>query len=125
MNGFTVELRFSGTPAQLSAETDAASVLEVTGGTVTGARQTDEGVNPVWEVTVTPNGPGEDVTIRVPVRHHPSRLPRDRQRAARSGLACPVAARLACNSKGLDRPSEGGRRLRVETYATNSRGENR
>ena len=32
---------------------------------------------------------------------------------------------LACNSKGLDRPSEGGRRLRVETYATNSRGENR
>ena len=68
VNGFTVELRFSGTPAQLSAETDAASVLEVTGGTVTGARQTDEGVNPVWEVTVTPNGPGEDVTIRVPVR---------------------------------------------------------
>ena len=68
VNGFTVGLRFSGTPAQLSAETDAASVLEVTGGTVTGARQTDEGVNPVWEVTVTPNGPGDDVTIRVPVR---------------------------------------------------------
>ena len=25
-------------------------------------------MNPVWEVTVTPNGPGDDVTIRVPVR---------------------------------------------------------
>ena len=68
VNGFTVGLRFSGTPAQLSAETDAASVLEVTGGTVTGARQTVEGANPVWEVTVTPNGPGDDVTVRVPVR---------------------------------------------------------
>ena len=68
VNGFTVGLRFSGTPAQLSAETDAASVLEVTGGTVTGARQTVEGANPVWEVTITPNGPGEDVTVRVPVR---------------------------------------------------------
>ena len=66
-SGFTVGLRFSGTPAQLTAETDAASVLEVTGGTVTGARQADEGVNPAWEVTVTPNGLG-DVTIRVPVR---------------------------------------------------------
>ena len=66
-NGFTVGLRFSGTPTKLSAKTDAASVLVVTGGTVTGARQTAEGVNPPWEVTVTPNGLS-DVTVRVPVR---------------------------------------------------------
>ena len=64
---FTVELHFSAAPAGLSAKTDAASVLEVTGGTVTGARQTAEDVNPAWEVTVTPNGLG-DVTVRVPVR---------------------------------------------------------
>ena len=65
-NGFTVGLRFSGAPAGLTAD-DAASVLEVTGGTVTGARSTSKEANAPWEVTVEPGGPGE-VTVRVPAR---------------------------------------------------------
>ena len=64
---FKVELRFSGTPAGLDAKRDAGSVLEVTGGSVTRARSTGKGANPVWEVTVTPNGPGA-VEIRLPNR---------------------------------------------------------
>ena len=64
---FKVGLRFSGAPAGLNARRDAASVLEVTGGSVTGARETSKGANPGWEVTVAPDGMG-DVTIRVPVR---------------------------------------------------------
>ena len=64
---FKLDLRFSGAPAGLNAKRDAASVLEVTGGSVTKARQTEAGANPVWEVTVTPDGAGE-VTVRVPAR---------------------------------------------------------
>ena len=64
---FTVGLQFSGEPAGLSATRDAASVLEVTGGSVTGARVTSQSANPAWEVTVAPDGLGE-VTIEVPVR---------------------------------------------------------
>ena len=64
---FKVGLRFSGEPAGLNARRDAASVLEVTGGSVTGARESAEGANPDWEVTVAPDGAG-DVTVRVPVR---------------------------------------------------------
>ena len=64
---FKVGLRFSGAPAGLNAKRDAASVLELTGGSVTGARETSKGANPGWEVTVAPDGMG-DVTIRVPVR---------------------------------------------------------
>ncbi len=64
---FKLELRFSGVPSGLNAKRDAASVLEVTGGSVTEARQTEAGANPVWEVTVTPAGAG-GVTVRVPVR---------------------------------------------------------
>ena len=64
---FTVGLRFSGSPSELSAARDAASVLEVTGGTVTGARSTSKEANAPWEVTVEPDGPGE-VILRVPVR---------------------------------------------------------
>ena len=64
---FTVVVQFSGQPAGLSATRDAASLLEVTGGRVTAARQTAEGANPAWEVTVAPDGPGE-VTLRLPVR---------------------------------------------------------
>ena len=66
-SAFTVEVQFSGTPAGLDAKRDAASVLEVTGGSVTKARQTTGGANPVWEVTVTPGGTG-DVTVTVPAR---------------------------------------------------------
>ena len=64
---FTLGLRFSSAPAGLSAKGDAASVLEVTGASVTNARETTGGESPVWEVTVTPDGLGE-VTVRVPVR---------------------------------------------------------
>ena len=64
---FKLGLRFSGAPAGLNAKRDAASVLEVTGGSVTRARETSKGPNPGWEVTVAPDGPG-DVTVRVPVR---------------------------------------------------------
>ena len=64
---FTVGVQFSGQPAGLLATRDAALVLEVTGGSVTGARVTSESGNPAWEVTVAPDGLGE-VTIEVPVR---------------------------------------------------------
>ena len=64
---FTVGVQFSGQPAGLLATRDAASVLEVTGGSVTGARVTSDSANPAWEVTVAPDGLGE-VTIEVPVR---------------------------------------------------------
>ena len=64
---FTVGVQFSGQPAGLSATRDAASVLEVTGGSVTGARVTSKSANLAWEVTVAPDGLGE-VTIEVPVR---------------------------------------------------------
>ena len=64
---FKVGLRFSDAPAGLNAKRDAASVLEVTGGSVTGARESSKGANPDWEVTVAPDGMG-DVTVRVPVR---------------------------------------------------------
>ena len=64
---FTLEVQFSGTPTGLSAKRDAASIVEVTGGSVTGARATSTGERPVWEVTVAPDGVS-DVTVRVPAR---------------------------------------------------------
>ena len=64
---FTVGVQFSGQPDGLSATRDAASVLEVTGGSVTGARMASKSADPAWEVTVVPDGLGE-VTIEVPVR---------------------------------------------------------
>ena len=64
---FKVSVQFGGEPSGLSAKRDAASVLEVTGGSVTKARQTAGGPNTVWEVTVVPAGAG-DVTVRVPAR---------------------------------------------------------
>ena len=64
---FTVALQFGGAPTGLSAKRDAASIFEVTGGSVTGARVTSTGERPVWEVTVAPDGVS-DVTVRVPAR---------------------------------------------------------
>ena len=64
---FTVALQFSGTPTGLSAKRDAASITEVTGGSVTSARATSTGERPVWEMTVTPDSVN-DVTVRVPTR---------------------------------------------------------
>ena len=64
---FKVGLRFSGAPAGLDPKRDAASVLEVTGGSVTGARQKTTGKNTDWEVTVAPVG-RDEVTVRIPAR---------------------------------------------------------
>ena len=64
---FTVGLQFRGEPSGLSAKRDAASVLELTGGSVAGAREVAGSANPAWEVTVAPDGP-DDVTIRLPAR---------------------------------------------------------
>ena len=58
---------FSGAPAGLEPKRDAASVLEVTAGRVTKARQTATGANPVRELTITPSGDA-DVTVRLPAR---------------------------------------------------------
>ena len=63
---FTVAA-FSGAPTGLSAKRDAASIFEVTGGSVTGARVSSTGERPVWEVTVAPDGVS-DVTVRLPAR---------------------------------------------------------
>ena len=64
---FTVVVQFSGAPTGLSAKRDAASIFEVTGGSVTGARVSSTGERPVWEVTVAPDGVS-DVTVRLPAR---------------------------------------------------------
>ncbi len=64
---FTMRVNFSGAPAGLSPATDAASVLELTGGSVTSARQAPGGGSNAWEVTVTPDGVA-DVAIRLPAR---------------------------------------------------------
>ena len=72
---FTGLIRFSAEPRGLTAQTVANGVVEVTGGRVTGARRpaatgarrTDEGEQPAWEVTVAPDGPG-DIMLRLPAR---------------------------------------------------------
>ena len=70
---FTGLIRFSAEPRGLTAQTVANGVVEVTGGTVTGARQRRThgartgGDQRVWEVTVQPDGPG-DVMLRLPPR---------------------------------------------------------
>ena len=66
-SGFKLRVRFSGAPSGLSPKTDAASVLEVEGGTVTGAKAETKDADSPWSVTIEPDGNG-DVTVRVPVR---------------------------------------------------------
>jgi hypothetical protein len=74
-SAFTGLIRFSAEPRGLTAQTVANGVVEVTGGTVTGARRpaatgarrTDEDEQPAWEVTVAPDGPG-DIMLRLPAR---------------------------------------------------------
>ena len=74
-SAFTGLIRFSAEPEGLTAQTVADGVVEVTGGTVTGARRpavtggqrTDEGEQSAWEVTVQPDGPG-DIMLRLPAR---------------------------------------------------------
>ena len=64
---FKVSVQFGGEPSGLSAKRDAASVLEVTGGSVATAREMGKDANTAWEVTVAPDGAG-DVTVRLPAR---------------------------------------------------------
>ena len=66
-SGFKLRVRFSGAPAGLSPKRDAASVLEVEGGTVTAATAETKDPGSPWSVTVEPDGTG-DVTVRIPVR---------------------------------------------------------
>jgi len=63
----TVDVRFSGAPTGLSATRDGPSIFEASAGTVTGATVKTKGAQPVWTVTVNPDGVGE-VTVRLPAR---------------------------------------------------------
>ena len=51
----------------MRAKSDAASVLDVTGGSVDGARDVSQSGQTRWEVTIDPDGAG-DVHLRVPAR---------------------------------------------------------
>lgn len=64
---FAVELSFSGTPQGLRAKSDASSVLDVTGGSVAGARDVSQNGQPRWEVSIDPDGAG-DVHLEIPAR---------------------------------------------------------
>ena len=64
---FVVDLTFSREPAGLSYRTVGGSLLEVTGGSVVGARRLTPGSNIGWRVMVEPSVRG-DVTITLPVR---------------------------------------------------------
>ncbi|MCY4431321.1 MAG: SwmB domain-containing protein, partial [Rhodospirillales bacterium] len=66
-SGFKLRVQFSGAPSGLSPKRDAASVLEVAGGTVTAATAETKNAGSPWSVTVEPAGTG-DVTVRIPVR---------------------------------------------------------
>ena len=64
---FTLNVSFSGPPQGLRAKSDASSVLEVTSGSVTGARDVTQDGQPRWEVSIDPDGAG-DVTLEIPAR---------------------------------------------------------
>ena len=64
---FKIEIRFSGAPDALDAKRDAASVIEVLGGTVSKARTLNRRGGPVWELSITPTVQWA-VTVRVPAR---------------------------------------------------------
>ncbi len=66
-SGFKLRVRFSGAPSGLSPKRDAASVLEIVGGTVTAATAETKDPGSPWSVTVEPDGNAE-VTVRIPVR---------------------------------------------------------
>ena len=85
-SAFEVGLRFSGAPEGVSAS-DAAQVLQVTGGTVTGARDASHGSQARWEVSVEPDGAGE-VTVRLPAR------------------ACEEANAICIDGRALEEPAE-------------------
>ena len=64
---FTVKLSFSAKPRGLSYKTVRDSLLEVTGGTVTGALRVSDGSDREWNVTVKPSQ-GYDITLTLPAR---------------------------------------------------------
>ena len=63
----TFELHFSQAPEGLGYRTVGGALLEVTGGTVTGARRLAWNDNSAWEVSVQPSG-NADLVIRLPSR---------------------------------------------------------
>ena len=77
---FKLSPRFSGTPGGLRPKRDAASVLEVIGGSVTKARETASGANLMWEVTIARHR-----------RRHPARRP-GRRAGRQSGERRPLRA---------------------------------
>ena len=66
-SAFSIELNFSAEPEGLSYLTVQGGLLEVEGGTVTGAKRITKGSNQGWRVTVAPSGDGE-IEIRLPAR---------------------------------------------------------
>ena len=64
---FNVELHFSENIPDLSYTTVGAGLLEVTGGTVTGAGRLTAGSNQGWSITIDPTQDA-DVVVRLPVR---------------------------------------------------------
>ena len=64
---FEIGLAFSAESSITSYVTVRDSLLDVTRGTVTGARRKTKGSNVGWLLTVRPDGPG-DVTLTLPVR---------------------------------------------------------
>ena len=66
-SAFSIELNFSAEPVGLSYRAVQDGLLEVEGGTVTGAKRTTKGSNQGWLVTVAPSRDGE-IEIRLPAR---------------------------------------------------------
>ena len=64
---FAFQLHFSEEPQGLSYTTVAGGLLEVTGGSITGASRLTAGSNIGWEVTARPSG-SDDVEVRLPNR---------------------------------------------------------
>ena len=64
---FTVKLSFSAKPRGLSYKTVRDSLLEVTGGTVTGALRVTDGSDREWKVTVAPSQ-AYAITLTLPPR---------------------------------------------------------
>ena len=66
-SAFTVDLRFTGEPPGLTSSTVTGGLIEVTGGSVTGAAPKTMGSTRNWELTVTPSQMG-DIGLRLPTR---------------------------------------------------------
>ena len=66
-SAFTLDLRFTAEPPGLTSSTLTDGLIEVTGGSLEGARPKTEGSTRDWEVRVTPSQKG-NVVLRLPAR---------------------------------------------------------